>query len=239
MPNSPLRTAPLRDPVPISIHPAPRIPLAPPMAYGTCSERSGFGPRALLVLSDSFWANRIESCLRAPEVDFDRTPMFHVESAAEALECLEHGNFRAVLIQADAGSSALETFLRVRRHSPEMPVLLLTSPAYVEHALSCVRAGASGYVLSTEIDPIHLRDNVAAAVERRARATHFQDSEHLVGELSALIPMCPRCRSLRHREEYWRRVEGYLAEQSGSPASRTTCPRCHAAQAETWLHESA
>ncbi|HAK52993.1 MAG TPA: hypothetical protein DCM54_13975 [Gammaproteobacteria bacterium] len=62
-------------------------------------------------------------------------------------------------------------------------------------------------------------------VEREMR-TELEAPQSRVDELSKLIPMCASCKKIRDDDGYWRQVETYMRETSGTVVSHSICPEC-------------
>ncbi len=50
-----------------------------------------------------------------------------------------------------------------------------------------------------------------------------------VAQLSGLVPICPRCKSMRDYEGEWHSAESYLSDRSEARFSHGICPGCFAA----------
>jgi hypothetical protein len=47
-----------------------------------------------------------------------------------------------------------------------------------------------------------------------------------VRQLSGLLPMCAKCKSIRDGNDYWHRVETYIHEHSDVQITHSLCPPC-------------
>jgi DNA-binding response OmpR family regulator len=48
-----------------------------------------------------------------------------------------------------------------------------------------------------------------------------------VRQLEEMLPICCYCRKIRDDQNYWRQLEGYISERTGSDFSHSVCPDCH------------
>jgi len=56
--------------------------------------------------------------------------------------------------------------------------------------------------------------------------TERRHAEEEVEKLRALVPVCSWCQKIRNDEGFWRDVEAYLEESTGSPVTHGMCPDC-------------
>lgn len=48
-----------------------------------------------------------------------------------------------------------------------------------------------------------------------------------IQKLEALIPICSYCKNIRDDQNYWQRIESYIAERTGAGFSHSVCPDCY------------
>ncbi len=48
-----------------------------------------------------------------------------------------------------------------------------------------------------------------------------------VRHLEEMLPICSYCRKIRDDQNYWRQLEGYISERTGSDFSHSVCPDCY------------
>ena len=48
-----------------------------------------------------------------------------------------------------------------------------------------------------------------------------------VRQLEEMLPLCSYCRKIRDDQNYWRQLEGYISERTGSDFSHSVCPECY------------
>ncbi len=107
------------------------------------------------------------------------------ESVEQALARLEDGRFELVLsdINLDAGGSGLDLLRAFKSRDPEVEVVLISAFGNLETALEAVEAGAFDFV-SKPVDIAQVRDVVARALARRARAAEPRPAAVATGQLA-------------------------------------------------------
>ncbi len=107
------------------------------------------------------------------------------ESVEQALARLEGGRFELVLsdINLDAGGSGLDLLRVFKSRDPEVEVVLISAFGTLETALEAVEAGAFDFV-SKPVDISQVRDVVARALARRARAAEPRPATVAAGQLA-------------------------------------------------------
>ncbi len=107
------------------------------------------------------------------------------ESAEEALARLDSGRFELVLsdIHLDAGGSGLDLLRAFKSRDPAVEVVLISAFGTLETALEAVDAGAFDFV-SKPVDIAQVRDVVARALARRARAGEPRPAAIAPGQLA-------------------------------------------------------
>jgi hypothetical protein len=56
----------------------------------------------------------------------------------------------------------------------------------------------------------------------------LEEANHRLKDLRELLPVCASCRKVRNDQEYWDRVEAYIAEHPASAQGKVLCPECAA-----------
>ncbi len=88
----------------------------------------------------------------------------------DGLEKLQGGSFDLVLLDLSLPDCrGLETFLRVYRRYPEIPIVIISGLDDLSLAFDAVRSGAQDYLFKGELDQAMLLKAVQFAVERHAR----------------------------------------------------------------------
>lgn len=47
-----------------------------------------------------------------------------------------------------------------------------------------------------------------------------------IGQLQGLLPICMYCKKIRQEDEYWKQIEQYISENTGTVFSHGICPEC-------------
>jgi glutamate dehydrogenase (NAD(P)+) len=106
-----------------------------------------------------------------------RSPVFRVESAgslADASERLDKHRFELILLDLTLPDSHdLETFERVRKLAPDVPIVIVTSLDDVKLAARAVEAGAQDYLVKSNLNRSFLIRSLRYALER----TRVRDAE--------------------------------------------------------------
>jgi len=128
-----------------------------------------------------------------------------------------------------------EVCRRVRALPNERPLylILLTSRSSQEDIVSGLTAGADDYMRKPfDRDELYARLQVGLRVVGLQERLNMQireltDAVQRVKMLSGLIPICSYCHKVRTDENYWQKVERYIADHSGLQFSHSICPVCY------------
>ena len=102
----------------------------------------------------------------------------HVERLADACSRIEAEKFDVVLLDLMLpDSSGLDTFLRLRRHEPRLPLLVLTGLEDEGAGIKAMQEGAQDYLLKNQLEPPILARAVRYAIERHQAAAELRESE--------------------------------------------------------------
>lgn len=114
-----------------------------------------------------------------------------------------------------------------------MYIILLTAMSGKEDLVRGIESGANDYL----VKPFHrdeLRVRVNAAVRmvelQTTLAERIKELEAALEEvkfLRGIIPICSYCKSIRDDQNYWQKVESYLAQRSEIKFSHGICPACY------------
>jgi len=124
----------------------------------------------------------------------------------------------------------------VRRELPlaNMYLMLLTARESRGDLVTGLDAGADDYIIKP-FDAEELRARVQVGVrvlalqERLAeRVAELQTALANVKQLRGLLPICSYCKRIRGDDQYWQKLEGYIAEHSDAQFSHGICPTCYA-----------
>jgi len=98
-----------------------------------------------------------------------------VDNLSDGLACLDRGGIDLVLLDLVLpDSQELETLFRVHSAAPDTPVVILTGMDDVKLAATAVEAGASAFLLKTNLNGISLYRAIRYSLERaRARAAEW------------------------------------------------------------------
>jgi two-component system cell cycle response regulator len=141
-----------------------------------------------------------------------KDPAIQVEVAeqlAAGLSRLDVESFQAVLLDLSLpDSQGLDTFLQVRAHAPDVPIVILTGLADEALGRIAVREGAQDYLVKGQVDSARLVRALTYAITRQKLQTEFR-VQSLQDDLTGL---------------YNRRGFLTLAEQHWKLAYRTNRP---------------
>jgi CheY-like chemotaxis protein len=141
----------------------------------------------------------------------------------------------AILDWAMPGADGPELCRRVRAFPAGQFVyaVLLTGRSGRDDVLTGLKAGADDY-LTKPFDPeeLYARLQVGVRVLRLQqnlvdRVLQLEEALGKVKQLQGLLPMCCYCKSIRNDQNYWERVEHYIAAHSELQFSHGICPSCY------------
>jgi sigma-B regulation protein RsbU (phosphoserine phosphatase) len=154
----------------------------------------------------------------------------------QALEALKQPDAPslAVLDWMMPGLDGSEVCRRVREvaGSRLLYVLLLTAKDRKEDIVAGLTAGADDYVVKPfDRAELKARLNVGERIlqlqaELAARVKELELALSKVNLLQGLLPICCYCKKIRDDQNYWRQVEGYIAEHSDAQYTHAICPSC-------------
>ncbi|MFN2454047.1 MAG: response regulator transcription factor [Pyrinomonadaceae bacterium] len=143
----------------------------------------------------------------------------------------------AILDWMMPGMDGPEICQRLRRMQTSTPVyiLILTAKSSKEEIVAGLKAGANDY-LTKPFDGEELRARVqvgATVVELQRtlaeRVAELEDSILQVKQLQGILPICSYCKNVRDDQNYWQRVESYVADHTDAKFSHSICPECYEA----------
>ena len=100
-------------------------------------------------------------------------------------------------------------------------ILLSIAQASDENHAAALSAGVDDFLTK----PISKRELVARlhVAERILRFTTQ------VNQLESFLPICSHCRRVRDDQNYWKQIENYINERTGTQFSHGVCPDCYEA----------
>jgi len=111
-------------------------------------------------------------------------------------------------------------------------LILLTAKGEKADIVRGLAAGANDYV-TKPFDKDELRARVDVGVRmiqlqiRLAdRIRELQEALAHVNQLKGIIPICAQCKKIRDDQNYWQRVEKYIAKNIDARFTHGLCPDC-------------
>jgi hypothetical protein len=65
------------------------------------------------------------------------------------------------------------------------------------------------------------------AIERQKLLIRLENSLKEIKTLRGLLPICAWCKKIRDDKGYWKKVEAYITELTGTEFTHGICPACH------------
>ena len=139
-------------------------------------------------------------------------------------------------------SKSVDAFAAMPTATPPY-LILLTAKSSKENVVAGLDAGANDY-LTKPFHRAELRARVqvgALVLElQRNLATRVSELETAlsqVKQLQGLLPICSYCKKIRDEQNYWQRVDSYIAEHADVQFSHGICPDCYADVVEPQLDQ--
>jgi len=156
------------------------------------------------------------------------------ENLSRGLERLASGGVDVVLLDlALPDSTGMDTFHKVQRQAPGVPLILLTVSNDEEMATYAIREGAQDYLVKGQFDRRMLARSVLYSMERKSLLC---EKERLIAQqqellrdietLNNLLPICAYCKKIRDDKGYWHEVERYIQTHSRTMFTHGICPQC-------------
>jgi len=161
--------------------------------------------RALVVEDDA-------SCAKSLEAIINRTHEFEVRTAATvraAVESLSDGKVDVVLLDLTLpDSSGLETFRRIEKAAPRVPIIVLTGVDDESLAIATMKEGAQDYMVKADFEPRILMRAIRYAVER-ARILNALDEQREFAR--AVLDTIPDRMYVKDKESRFLQINRMLA----------------------------
>lgn len=135
--------------------------------------------RALLIEDNPGDARLIREMLRETGGHGASVALEHVDRLERGLQRLSEGGIDAVLLDLSLpDSQGLETFARVRAHTPALPVVVLSGQDDESVAVRAVQEGAQDYLVKGQVSGNVILRSLLYAVERTRLEEARRDLEH-------------------------------------------------------------
>jgi DNA-binding NtrC family response regulator len=151
----------------------------------------------------------------------------HVDGLSRGMQCLAGGEIDVVLLDLGLPDGrGISTFSVLHKHSPDVPVIVLTGHDDEELAIEAVQKGAQDYLVKGKVDGGLLRRSIRYAIERQKLSTQLKQSMKEINTLRGFLPICANCKKIRDDQGYWTRIETYISMHSEAEFSHGLCPEC-------------
>ena len=129
----------------------------------------------------------------------------------------------------------VEVCRRVRQIPTATPpyLILLTAKSEKSDVVIGLDSGADDYLIKP-FDRSELRARIQVGTHVLELQKHLVDRVQeleaalsQVKQLQGLLPVCSYCKKVRSEENYWQRVENYLAEHADVVFTHGICPDCY------------
>ncbi len=102
----------------------------------------------------------------------------HADRLSNGLEVLERGETDVVLLDISLpDSQGLDTFTRVNKHSPDVPILVMTNLDDESFAVKAVQEGAQDYLVKGRVDSNLLVRSIRYAIERHRTLKELKQAQ--------------------------------------------------------------
>jgi CheY-like chemotaxis protein len=110
--------------------------------------------------------------------------------------------------------------IRARGGDEYTYIILLTANAQTEENYYAAMSAGVDDFLEKPLD----RDKLWSRLRVAERILSFTKQ---IGRLEAMLPICSYCKKIREGQDYWKQVEEYIAENTGTNFSHSICPDCY------------
>jgi DNA-binding response OmpR family regulator len=118
------------------------------------------------------------------------------------------------------------------RLSPRPYLMLLTARDTTPDLVVGLASGADDYITKPfNADELRARLNAGIRILdlQRGLADRVRELEEAIAQikqLQGLLPICMYCKKIRDDQNYWQKLEGYLASRTDAQFSHGICPEC-------------
>jgi CheY-like chemotaxis protein len=132
------------------------------------------------------------------------------------------------LVLTDIIMPVLDGIEATRRICQQTPVpVILVSSCFDDDLVERAEAGQVQAYLVKPVRPADLVPALALAVRRFAQMRELEAALGRVKLLQGLLPICCYCKRIRDDQNYWQRLEAYLAAHSEAQFTHGICPECY------------
>ena len=119
--------------------------------------------------------------------------------------------------------------IRSKKNTDYTWFILLTTRGGREDYHAAMDAGIDDFLSKPlDGDELMLRLRVAERIIRDATQ---------IRKLKQLLPICLYCKKVRDDRDYWKQIDAYIHEQTGTDFSHGICPECYQTKVEPMLAE--
>jgi len=171
---------------------------------------------------DAFLIQRsLSGALRVPYT------VSHVDGLGKGMARLKDGGIDVVLLDLGLPDGyGLSTFSVLHKHSPDVPVIVLTGQDDDELGIEAVQQGAQDYLVKGKVEGGILARSLRYAIERQKLSLQLIQSMKEINTLRGFLPICANCKKIRDDKGYWTQIESYISLHSEAEFSHGICPEC-------------
>jgi CheY-like chemotaxis protein len=133
------------------------------------------------------------------------------------------------------GATGIEVCREVRATARYVYLIVVTARDGEEDVAKALAAGADDFIRKP-CGPSELIARVrngqrTVELERSlaARVGELEEMVERINQLKQLLPICMYCKKVRDDSDYWRDIDEYIHQQTGTDFSHGICPECMAA----------
>jgi phosphoserine phosphatase RsbU/P len=149
----------------------------------------------------------------------------------------------AILDWLMPGMEGLEICRRIRQLPTRQPtyLILLTVKGNRQDIVAGLRGGADDYITKPfDLEELQARVHTGYRIVGLQRGLNdhvkqLEDALSRVKQLQGLLPICSYCKNIRDDQDYWQRVEDYIATHSEVRFTHGICPSCYRDRVEPEL----